>query len=70
MDDFRVGSISQYEPYREDRTPGRRQRAPDGQEDGFASTVEEAEAETEAEAGAEAGAEPQDYYTPSERPDE
>jgi hypothetical protein len=63
MDDFRVGSISQYEPYREDQPAGRgnkekRQKDPPEQEDAFESVVEQAEAET--------GAEAQDYYTPSE----
>lgn len=71
MDDFRVGSISQYEPYREDQTAPRvgdrkerRQKAPQDRKDEFESTVEQAEAE------AEAGAESHDYYVPSEPADE
>jgi len=81
MDDFRVGSISPYEPYRDGQKPeragdrkGRRQKSPDyPEEDGFTSTADEAEAEVEApEAVVEAAsqAEPQDYYIPAEPVDE
>jgi hypothetical protein len=73
MDDIRVGSISNYDPFQEgqrtervgDRKERRHRPPPQDEiEDGFATSLEEAETQAPADGM------PQDYYAPSKPQEE
>lgn len=71
MDDFRVGSISPYDPYRDQQASGspnrKKARRPKDQGSEQDEVVSSAEPAGDGDEQIEAGVEPEDYYSPSDR---